>query len=98
MMSVKKHFDVDCPYCDSVVHVKAGRKLKFKTYHFSDPACVKDTVDRYPNIPTWKCPVCRKRFAVNMINMRASTLETISAKDWWDYVQIPREAADVQFY
>ena len=97
-MTAKKNFDVDCPYCDSSVHVVAGRRLKFETYYFSDPHCIEDTVDRYPNVPTWKCPICRKRFAVDMFNNRASTLETISAKGWWDCVQIPREAAPVQFY
>lgn len=97
-MTIKRVFDVDCPYCNSNVHVRAGRRLKFKTYYFSDSACIKDTVDRYPNVPTWKCPICRKRFAVDMFNNRASTLETIATKDWWDYVSIPREAAPVQFY
>lgn len=98
MTKVKKTFNVDCPYCDSGVHIVAGRRLKFKTYYFSDPACIEDTVDRYPNVPTWKCPVCKNRFAVDMSNNRASTLETIPVKGWWDCVQIPREAAPVQFY
>lgn len=97
-MTTKKNFNVDCPYCDSSVRIVAGRRLKFKTYHFSDSACIEDTVDRYPNVPTWKCPVCKNRFAVDMFNNRASTLETICAKDWWDCVKIPREAAPVKFY
>ena len=97
-MTTKKKFNVDCPYCNSSVEVVAGRRLKFKTYHFSDPACIENTVDRYPNVPTWKCSICKNRFAVDMFNNRASTLETIPAKGWWGCVQIPREAAPVQFY
>lgn len=72
----KKEFLITCPYCNSRIEVKAGRKLRFKDYNFillDDPL----HKVKYLKIPTWKCKICKNHFAVDMEDERACTLEDL---------------------
>ena len=64
-MCDKRKFFQHCPYCYSKVKIKAGRKLRFKDYYFSD----KDDNEyayQYKRIPVYKCKYCKNMFVVDM--------------------------------
>ena len=72
----RREFMTDCPYCNSRIEIKAGRKLKFKDYNFTvldDPY----HTFKYLKIPTWKCKICKNKFAVNMEDRTVCTLEDL---------------------
>lgn len=73
MRDTRKKFLVGCPYCGSVVKVKANHKLKFKSYYFSDNI----KVYRYDKVPIWKCSCCRQKFVVDMLEKASYTIEQI---------------------
>lgn len=72
----RREFITHCPYCDSRIKIKAGQKLKFKDYNFT---LLDDPYHKlkYLKIPTWKCKVCKNKFAVNMEDETVCTLEDL---------------------
>lgn len=76
MFKKRQAFIADCPYCDSSFRIKAGHKLKFKTYYFEN-ASNREELYKYKSIATWKCPFCRQKFAVDMIHKKTYTLNKI---------------------
>lgn len=76
VLEYRREFIASCPYCDSRIKIKAGRKLKFKDYNFTlldDPF----HKVKYLKIPTWKCKICKNKFAVDMEDKGTCTLEDL---------------------
>ena len=88
---LRREFTLCCPYCDSRINIKAGRKLKFKDYIYNkldDPF----HQFKYLKIPTWKCKVCKNKFLVNMESQTACTVEDLPRSPVADkYYVVERE-------
>ena len=89
----RREFITRCPYCDSRIKVKAGRKLKFKDYSFTS---LDDPYHKfkYLRIPTWKCKVCKNKFAVNMENEAVCTLEDLPKSNVADKYYVVERTVD----
>jgi len=99
MLNIVEHrreFMISCPYCNSKIKVKAGHKLKFKNYIYNkldDPY----HQFKYLKIPTWKCKICKNKFALNMEDEAACTIEDLpksSVADKYYVVQRTIETND----
>ena len=85
---VRTVFHTPCPYCGSIINIKANRKLKFKTYYFENQRG--DEIYKYRHVPIWRCPCCKQKFAVDMISQKTYTEEHIPEMGIM-CIEVPRE-------